>query len=213
MPARVSSQGLTCSGENVTLPAPRYTNHDRCRPVILPTVMRAGGFIAGIAARGDQLLQLASDTPSDSAAAARSAGVAWPLSTLSKKRRDAPVPPARRRDAEPRRQPPALAAVMPPNSAASGFRSCGGFGMPSSVTIAVSVSGWPTLAVSVFAPSTLTVRRLVAAHLRTAGAGAERAGLGRLDHVVDLVVLPERRPGLFGHAVSGERPDQSRPSR
>jgi len=47
MLARVSSQDFTCSGSKVTFPLPRYTNHDRCKPVTLPTVMRLGGDISG----------------------------------------------------------------------------------------------------------------------------------------------------------------------
>src|SRR5688572_4459334 len=45
-PTRVSSHDMICSGENVTLPLPRYTNHDTCRPTFLPTVTRAGGNMA-----------------------------------------------------------------------------------------------------------------------------------------------------------------------
>src|SRR5690349_8691342 len=46
-PARVSSQALICSGEKWTLPAPRYTNQERCNPRFLPTVTRVGGSNAG----------------------------------------------------------------------------------------------------------------------------------------------------------------------
>src|SRR5207245_1047466 len=47
-PARVSSQDLIWSGEKCTLPAPRYTNQDTCKPRFLPTVTRVGGSIAGL---------------------------------------------------------------------------------------------------------------------------------------------------------------------
>src|SRR4029453_18969776 len=48
-PVRVSSHTLICSGVKVTLPGPRYRNHERCRPTFLPTVTRDGGFIARFA--------------------------------------------------------------------------------------------------------------------------------------------------------------------
>ena len=82
------------------------------------------------------------------------------------------------------------------------------FGMPSSVTSLTTVSGSPTLTVRAFTSWMCTDRRLVGAHLRAAGAGAERAGLRRLHHVVDEVVGPQRGVGLFGLAVRRQRPDQ-----
>src|SRR5205807_5727528 len=50
-PTRVSSHALTCGGSNVTLPptGPRYRNHDVCRPMFLPTVIRVGGRMAAFA--------------------------------------------------------------------------------------------------------------------------------------------------------------------
>src|SRR5258707_143596 len=52
------------------------------------------------------------------------------------------------------------------------------------------------------------VRRFVRTNLRTARAGAQRTGLGRLDDIVDHVVRAERRVRLLRLAMRRERPDE-----
>ena len=156
----------------------------------LPTVMRVGGVIDGFRRAAWSCASCACEIPAASAAAAQIL---------------APPRPA-----------PAAAGAAAPARPAAAVRSAEQRGdrrrvarlrNPVVVDDSGSVSGCPTLAVSVFVPSILTVGGLLTAP-RTAGSRAERAGFRRLHDVVEQVVRANRRPGFFGDAVRRDGPDQ-----
>ena len=82
------------------------------------------------------------------------------------------------------------------------------FGIPSSVTTAVSCDRFADLRGQRLAALHFDLRRLVGANLRAARSGAERAGLRRAHDIVDLIIEPQARVRFFGLALRGQRPDQ-----